>query len=591
MQTFAHMCPSGEPWLPRNDCSPSTKSFSFQNDKIWPFPIMHSVAIHVAAEVRRHVAWSRKDVWIACALACFSVLYLWPFRAAFTNPNPDEGIVLQGAVRVLQGQVPYRDFFSFYAPGSFYWNALLMKLFGDTALVPRTALLGYGALFSLLTFVLARRLASRRGAVLVTLLLLACGLPVAFIVIHNWDSTVAALIALYCVVLLLERPRSWLAAVAGLSVGIAILFNQARGAGLLFGLVLGLLILRTLLARKDLEAKYFAWLIGGALAPLVITAVLFAGAGAWNQMVACLMWPFRHYSAVNHLPYGFVTMPIDDWVHLLASPVPQRTIYFMVLSLIWLICALPIFVVLVAGANLFQLRRDLAPEHIGIVVLCGAVTLGSVLSVQATRPDFYHITFISPLYFFLLPWIFTEWIRPFSSLRKIGPLAMVYLLVTAAAYGMTLFWLARNSAYRQQTRRGEIRILQPNQTIPFIEANFPAGSALLIHPYLPLYSFLTRTITPLPYDFFQPGMHSRQQFQEGADRLAELKPPAVLFQPDFTLVIPSAWPRTPPAALNDPIADYIVRNYKVCKRLDSATPTSFLFMVRKDLRCGSYKLE
>jgi hypothetical protein len=36
----------------------------------------------------------------------------------FTVLNGDEGTTLQGAERILPGQVLYRDFFSFYAPGS-----------------------------------------------------------------------------------------------------------------------------------------------------------------------------------------------------------------------------------------------------------------------------------------------------------------------------------------------------------------------------------------------------------------------------------------------------------------------------------------
>lgn len=101
---------------------------------------------------------------VAAALALISILYLWPFRNALPSIHPDEGIALQGAARILRGQLPYRDFFPFYTPGSYFWNACLMKIFGDSILVPRTVLLLYGALFSVLTFVLARRMASRTGA-------------------------------------------------------------------------------------------------------------------------------------------------------------------------------------------------------------------------------------------------------------------------------------------------------------------------------------------------------------------------------------------------------------------------------------------
>jgi 4-amino-4-deoxy-L-arabinose transferase-like glycosyltransferase len=550
---------------------------------------MATVARPASADVRRPVAWSGKDTLIAGVLVCLSTLYLWPFLRAFSDPNPDEGIILQGAIRVLQGQVPYRDFFTFYTPGSFYWNALLMKLFGDSVLPPRMALLAYGVMFSLITFVLARRMASRRASILAAVALLLCGLPQNFIVLHNWDSTAAALLALYCTVLLVERPRAWLAVVTGLFTGFSILFNQARGMGVLLGLVLGLALLRFCMERRDIQTKHFAWLGTGTLAPLIFTAVLFAASGAWDPMISCLLWPFRHYSPVNHLPYGFITLSLENWNRMSASSALERAIYFLTFSAIWLICALPIFIILVAGWSVLRRRRDLAPEHVSMVVICGAVTLGSVLSLQATRPDFFHVNFITPLFFFALPWILETWFAPFHSLRKLGGPAAVYVLIAFTAYSMALFWLAKNSQFHLQTRRGEIRTLRPNQTIPFIEANFAPGSTLLVHPYLPIYSFLTRTMTPLRYDFFQPGMHSQEQFREAAGQLAALKPPAVLFQPEFTLIVSSAWPKTPLAALDDPVADYIVHNYRTCLRLDADTPTAFLFMVRKDLNCGSYK--
>src|SRR5438445_9109397 len=57
--------------------------------------------------------------WIAFGIFTLSILYLGVFRSYLTL-NPDEGNTLQGAQRVLQGKVPYRDFFSLVTPGSYY---------------------------------------------------------------------------------------------------------------------------------------------------------------------------------------------------------------------------------------------------------------------------------------------------------------------------------------------------------------------------------------------------------------------------------------------------------------------------------------
>src|SRR6266567_8739555 len=95
-----------------------------------------------------------RAVAILIFVLCF--LYLCLFRR-YSSLEPDEGIVLQGAERILGGQVPYRDFFSFYTPGSFYLVAWLFRIFGDSFLVARTSLAVCGALGSVVTYSLARR--------------------------------------------------------------------------------------------------------------------------------------------------------------------------------------------------------------------------------------------------------------------------------------------------------------------------------------------------------------------------------------------------------------------------------------------------
>src|SRR5690349_12750683 len=46
-----------------------------------------------------------------------------------------EGISTVGAERILAGEIPYRDFWTMYAPGQFYLLALLFKIFGAHLLV------------------------------------------------------------------------------------------------------------------------------------------------------------------------------------------------------------------------------------------------------------------------------------------------------------------------------------------------------------------------------------------------------------------------------------------------------------------------
>jgi len=99
---------------------------------------------------------SRSERYIALVIFLLSFFYLCIFRR-YSGIDPDEGIILQGAQRILDGQVLYRDFFSFFTPGSYYLVALLFRVFGDSYLVAHTALVFLGAAFSPITYLLARR--------------------------------------------------------------------------------------------------------------------------------------------------------------------------------------------------------------------------------------------------------------------------------------------------------------------------------------------------------------------------------------------------------------------------------------------------
>src|ERR1700755_2144768 len=71
--------------------------------------------------------------YIALLIFLLAFLYLCLFRRA-TQIDLDEGIILQGAQRILDGQVLYRDFFSFFTPGSYYLLALIFRIFGNSYL-------------------------------------------------------------------------------------------------------------------------------------------------------------------------------------------------------------------------------------------------------------------------------------------------------------------------------------------------------------------------------------------------------------------------------------------------------------------------
>ncbi|OQW94481.1 MAG: hypothetical protein BWK77_09205 [Verrucomicrobia bacterium A1] len=77
----------------------------------------------------------------------------------------DEGSLIHATQRIVHGEVPYRDFYHFYAPGSFYILAGLFKVLGERLLVSRMMWVVVRALSVMLVFLAASRLMPRRFAV------------------------------------------------------------------------------------------------------------------------------------------------------------------------------------------------------------------------------------------------------------------------------------------------------------------------------------------------------------------------------------------------------------------------------------------
>src|SRR6266851_2684491 len=71
----------------------------------------------------------------------------------------DEGYFLDLSQRVLDGQLPYRDFTTYYTPGVFYLFALAFKLFGTNLLTIRYLMASLRGLCALLLYGLTRRVA------------------------------------------------------------------------------------------------------------------------------------------------------------------------------------------------------------------------------------------------------------------------------------------------------------------------------------------------------------------------------------------------------------------------------------------------
>jgi hypothetical protein len=575
------------------------------------------------------------ELAVTLAILAVSFLYLFLFRRQ-TSIEPDEGIILQSAQRILHGQIAYRDFFSYFTPGSYCLLALLFKLFGSSFLVARTALAVYGGLMSVFTYLLARRVCSRWSALLAGYLVAFTALPWRFLVLHNWDSTLWACTAIYCAVRWMEvtadrkadrntytavaclsdpgcsslitrhsSPRCW-AFATGSFVSLTTLFEQSKGAGLALGLGMGFVILA--LAGKNQQAegrtqkaetrsdehcpslitrRSSLSLCAGLAWPLAMTFAYFGAHHALHQMLADWLWPLHHYSRANTVPYGY-----QNWSDEARRAMFGSGFVGAVLSGVLIVpCfVLPVLPLIPMGLLAYLMppwgRTKLPFERWRYYVLVSGAISGLLVSVVVARADILHFVYLGPVLYLVIAWLLGSGDFQIELPRPLNQLFGGVLLLCFTLLGLAFLLTARGAHFNLNTRHGLVKTSRSDEVIQYTQTCVPAGSQIFIYPYRPLYYYLTATYNPTRFEYLQPGMHSRQQEEEAIREIEVSRTRVVLFELGFNQKIAASWPNTPIQAIaNDPVGDYILTHYRSCKVLKSAAGCRFLFMVRKDANC------
>jgi 4-amino-4-deoxy-L-arabinose transferase-like glycosyltransferase len=525
---------------------------------------------------------------IALLLFVGTCLYYRVFYS-YTDLNGDEGIVLQGAQRILNGEVLYRDFFTFLTPGSFYWMALLFKVFGSSILVAHGALIVYGGVFSVLTYLLARRVCARWCALFVVYLFALTCLPYQFRTLHNWDSTLWACLALYFAVRLLETPYWGFALAVGAFASLTCLSEQSKGAGLLLGLAAGFGAVIWSDRREGRIALRHVWaFLAGFAPPLLLTLAYFAAHHSLPQMLADCLWPLQHYSSVNTLPYGSPVLIDAEVEKARMLPWGLQLGMLVILSPYFILPVLPIVAAGFLAVWLFRLWRWKEKNARCLVMVCSTLVALLLSVVSSGRPDLSHlIIFNGPPCFLVLACSLERSLFPSKFLNGVRTLGSFYLFFSFTALGLTLLWGPLNANVVLKTRRGVLKAQHGDAVLEELQARVRPGEKIFVYPYQPLYYYLTSTFSPTHYEYLQLGMHTPEQFAEAIREVAADRTPVVAFQPSFTAYLPQGWPATPPDVLaaRDAGAEYILSHYQPCKTLTSLQSWQFVFMVRKDLSC------
>lgn len=232
----------------------------------------------------------------------------------------DEGLALVNAMRVGNGEVPFRDYWAIYPPGQSYALAALFKVAGSTILVERAYDSLVRLLCALVIFLIAAQMLRAWGWSLllygVTIGLLAAA---TFYGYAMFPALLFAFLALLLFFYYLEQRRQQLLLVTGLLIGVTSLYRVDVAGYVGIAVVVALLVdaLGGEPKREAGNQPIQTWIgrglrvVAGALIIFLPFYGYLALVGNVGEMVNNLfIFPTTTFHEVRHLPYPPL---LPDW--------------------------------------------------------------------------------------------------------------------------------------------------------------------------------------------------------------------------------------------------------------------------------------
>lgn len=297
----------------------------------------------------------------------------------------DEGYLLGGVMRILNGQVPYIDFHHTYAPGRFYLVAFLFRMFGESIVVLRGFWVILRVCIVLFAFLAGRRFLSKPAAFTVALLFLIGPGP--------WHKSFFHLFVLANFItlsMLNEKKGNGPPAMAGLLAGVTFLFRQDLGV-----IVCGIYLLFLFLGRWSGETRrrgfvFFLCL----LAPVVPVALFFAVKGGFGVAAEKILFAGMRDNHTNSLPFPPLFHPVT---------MGPRGTGFLLLRLLYYV-PVPLYAAagVVGVARFFRGRKE--GNVLILLSLLGLFTFNQTV----WRSDLSHLLQSLAPFYILLLWVTDE---------------------------------------------------------------------------------------------------------------------------------------------------------------------------------------
>jgi hypothetical protein len=464
-----------------------------------------------------HARWTSAAVGAALVLGAFAYLMAYPPAL----DGADESYILYEAKRLWEGDAPYRDFFDFIMPGTFYFYALAYAVAGPTITAARGATALLNAASCGLMFVLARRVASPAPAALAAAAFVAGIVPAWNHAGHHWIATFLSLAT--AAVVLAQRWRESSRARPALAGGLAaalVCSHQGRGSWV----VLWLAIVVPLLAWARSQSRW---------GRRVLQESCWTGLGALAVAVPMLGWAVWRAS-LHEVVYATYTFVVESYARVNVGKMlwgGSLNFYGVdpdPMTWPWLLRAIPALLgieALALGGTILSegLRRHVVRASLFLLAVCTACSVFYF-------PDYIHVATIAPFSLIVVAGLAHRLGAASAALRRpvltaawrLGCALVAAAVVMKGARNITVMW--ERNAVLVPSAFGTLALSERSASVlRDLQHEFPSGRdgrpRLFGYPSDAWVYLATPADDPTPFCLLQTGYNTPEQFDTAIARL------------------------------------------------------------------------
>lgn len=479
--------------------------------------------------------FKRVPKWVfPTLLVCLSILYYWPLLDYLQWNLEDEGDLVYPALRVLKGEVIYRDFELGTSPGTILLLAGYFKLFGATLASARVFIILVTVANQLMLYAIAKRLLAPRFAFLAGLLFGLTSLAGWPITSYHWLALSGLLATVLACQEMISKPQSRaLPLLAGSLAAFTCYLLQTTGLVAVLS-CLGAAIVQAL--RSDLRTALkqlglgvlgalllglpiLVWMLNLVGSELLLTNLFLRHLSSQQgrlgfQHTEFIFFPWKTVSSgmqvLGELPFSQLWLQKMRVLDFLTWP----SLYFISHSLFYPLAVLFVLV------GVYKFARDRSSETRQQFLFLALVTVLHSLTALY-RPDATHISFTRHLWWILVVFALAWLVRSSRTALRYGGLVLICLVlaVTLVSSGFKRGQWTPSQSFLVRFPNGVVRVKNVQQArnlnafAQFLKDRGQGRPRMFVYPIFPMLYFLADGVNPTPFDRMIPVWSSAKDWE------------------------------------------------------------------------------